>query len=323
MSSHGSTAGDFVVGQAYVPKSYQGSTAGDVSMGQAYAPKTFHSSAASCMSVGQPPFRILVLGHTGAGKSSFIREVTGLDVMVSDGADSYRSTFCPSIITSIDLRLHYLLRGTRSCTPYLDKSSQFEFIDTPVFDDPTKSIHDILADIVSWVAGVKRVLYLFPVGDTRVIDEARLDILVFKEMCGAESFPRVIVCSTMWDNIAVGPSHDELVRRNRMRMDEMLAHKSVFEGLIEGGAVYKEYWGNMSDPCREIMQRFANLPTPQTAIERQLRKSRNKVSGTTADSLITDEERRRDREKRRMREQNSHAGKEQGSWLSMIPGRKY
>ncbi|KAK7967835.1 P-loop containing nucleoside triphosphate hydrolase protein [Apiospora aurea] len=159
--------------------------------------------------------------------------------------------------------------------------------------------------------------------NTRVNDEVRMNILVFREMCGVEFCPRIIIRSTMWNTMAGGPLSENSLGQNRARMDDFVADPSVFGDLIDAGATYKEFWSGSRGSCRDIMEHFANLPPGQMAIERQLNRS-SKLKNTSVSSAITEEERRREREKRAIRKRGSHKSeKEHGSWLAgMMPGKK-
>ncbi|KAK0720830.1 P-loop containing nucleoside triphosphate hydrolase protein [Lasiosphaeris hirsuta] len=168
--------------------------------------------------------KILVVGVTGSGKSSFISAVLGEDIGIGHSADP-----C-----------------TRDCKLYsvLYKDVVFELIDTPGFDDPTRDGIDILRNITLHVEGVAGVIYCHRMTDTRLNGDDKLNLEVVKAMCGERFFSRIVICSTHWDTTMPGSREAP-----QARMESLLDKE--FESIMEGGAMYMEFLGE-SKPASSL-----------------------------------------------------------------------
>ncbi|KAF9034805.1 hypothetical protein BJ165DRAFT_1615670 [Panaeolus papilionaceus] len=133
----------------------------------------------------------LLLGPTGAGKSTFI-----------EALDSHRSLkissnqlegFTKSIST------YRLLNVKRSRTPiYL--------VDVPGFADTKVSVMSIVSMLKEWVTRTElgdfsRILYLTPIHIPRLPGSHRRVLQTFHALTGIKTARSITVVSTMWDNI--------------------------------------------------------------------------------------------------------------------------
>ncbi|OCH83803.1 hypothetical protein OBBRIDRAFT_742684, partial [Obba rivulosa] len=113
-----------------------------------------------------------IMGATGSGKSTFINTVSGSDLKVGN--------------------------GLRSCTSAVEHSRTFQLfdrnvtlIDTPGFDDTTKSDTDILKMIAVYLSttyenGYKLsgVIYIHRISDFRMTGVSRRNFTMFRKLCG-------------------------------------------------------------------------------------------------------------------------------------------
>jgi hypothetical protein len=97
-------------------------------------------------------------------------------------------------------------------------------IDTPGFDDTNLSDVQVLQNIAHWLSlsfknGVKLsgIIYLHRITEPRMTGSIRRNLLMFKKLCGENSFRSVILATTWWSNIeeAKGVSHEqELINKD-------------------------------------------------------------------------------------------------------------
>lgn len=170
-------------------------------------------------------------------------------------------------------------------------------VDTPGFDDPTRSNHKILAEISQWTQGVVGVLYLHRVTDIRVKGESRFNLDIIKALCGPAFYHRVVICTTMWDVTAPAT-----MAANRARVQQLLADGDTFGRLMDGGARHVEFWADKPDEGRAILGMFEDVPPPLLAIEWESRGRESNLTNTNASSVIYEEEEKREKAKNPVRQ---------------------
>ncbi|KAH7360313.1 P-loop containing nucleoside triphosphate hydrolase protein [Rhexocercosporidium sp. MPI-PUGE-AT-0058] len=146
---------------------------------------------------------IAVMGVTGAGKSTFIANVTGQDVQVGNTMDS--CTTEPEIFETT-----------------LNDKKVF-FIDTPGFDD-SSGLDD--ADILQMTAEklqavseanlmLTSILFLHKITDNRLTGSSKRLQRVYEKVCGHEAFSSVVLGTTMWDDL--GKESKGVAREKQLR----------------------------------------------------------------------------------------------------------
>ncbi|KAL4062053.1 P-loop containing nucleoside triphosphate hydrolase protein [Scleroderma yunnanense] len=128
------------------------------------------------------------MGPTGAGKSSFISQVTGQ----VDGV-GHKLTSCTSDI------------GVTRC---MILGSPVVLVDTPGFDDTNKPDLQILEMISDWLAKtyqkqvfLSSILFFHRITDNRMAGTPLKNLRVFQKLCGNKAMSRVVLVTTMWDEI--------------------------------------------------------------------------------------------------------------------------
>ncbi|KAH6712677.1 P-loop containing nucleoside triphosphate hydrolase protein [Leptodontidium sp. MPI-SDFR-AT-0119] len=159
---------------------------------------------------------IAVMGVTGAGKSTFIKTVSGRnDVVVGDSLCSETS----------EVRAY----------EFLHNGKQYILVDTPGFDDTTRSDSQITEKILTWLktsmiegTRLNGVIYLHRISDTRMASTALRNNRMFRKLCGADAFKNIILATTFWGQAtnAVGERREKELREN---MD-------FWSGMLKGGA---------------------------------------------------------------------------------------
>ncbi|KAG8761801.1 hypothetical protein FRC11_012930 [Ceratobasidium sp. 423] len=154
--------------------------------------------------LGLPVRKILVMGLTGAGKSTFINLVAGSTLAVGTSIHS-----CTQIPSHVSLRLE---DGTTG-----------EVMDTPGFDDSARSEFEVLENIIhelqSWAPeGVHAVIYIHRISDYKMPGSAIRAFDMFLKMCGSTDgvMSRVAIVTNMWGNIspALGEAREDELESN-------------------------------------------------------------------------------------------------------------
>ncbi|CAM1502632.1 Fc.00g074080.m01.CDS01 [Cosmosporella sp. VM-42] len=188
---------------------------------------------------------IAVMGVTGAGKSTFISACTGAEVEI--GHDLRACTQNVAI---------YRYEYSPTVNVYL--------VDTPGFDDTTRSDTEVLREIADWLyesfsGGVRLrgVLYLHRITDPRMQGSARSNLFMFKKLCGPDALKNVILVTTMWEKVDY---------QDGERREEELKSTPDFWGLMmdKGSQVYRHQ--NNADSARRALKMFLSDNIEQPAI---------------------------------------------------------
>jgi len=138
-------------------------------------------------------FTIVLLGVTGAGKSTFVSVASNQAVRVGHGADP-----CTQDPEAVCFKLG---------------DDEVVLIDTPGFDDSMRSDVEILADIAKWLdekgytktRPVDGLILLHPATHTVVSGNERKRTRLLEKILGAGAYNRIVIATTMWENL--GPEY--------------------------------------------------------------------------------------------------------------------
>jgi 50S ribosome-binding GTPase len=160
---------------------------------------------------------IAVMGITGSGKTTFISRCMGEDVGIGHGLHSFTQ----------DVAIHSFRRRGRT----------IHLIDTPGFDDTTKSDVNVLNNIAFWLSHAYRaepklllsgVIYLHPISEPKMVGTATRNLAMMKLLCGEENLSIVWLATTMWG--LVSPE------RGLGREQELMSTDQFWGGLIRRGS---------------------------------------------------------------------------------------
>ncbi|PPQ70191.1 hypothetical protein CVT24_003907 [Panaeolus cyanescens] len=152
---------------------------------------------------------VLIMGPTGAGKSSFIESIAGHTFGISkDQLEGYTQTVTSyKLVNAVYEHKHRSHQGAMPI--YL--------IDTPGFCDNKMSEMEIIEKVRMWMgkygyvkrlffapnAFIHHIIYLQPITDTRLSGHKKRLIEMFKLLIGGpEAGWHVTIATTMWDTIA-------------------------------------------------------------------------------------------------------------------------
>lgn len=127
-----------------------------------------------------------------------------------------------------------------------EKIPEFYLIDTPGFDDSTRSDTDILREVASWLTmaysndiKLTGIIYLHRILDIRLGGTAMKNLRMFKKLCGEDSLAGVVLATTFWGNV------DE--QTALMREEQLKTRQDFWGGLIaRGSSVFRQDDGRAS-----------------------------------------------------------------------------
>ncbi|KAF3077352.1 Ankyrin-3 [Trichoderma lentiforme] len=133
---------------------------------------------------------IAVMGVTGAGKSSLISLCTGKNVKIGHNLES-----CTADVEDVEFMLN-----DHVCV---------HLIDTPGFDDTSRSDVEVLQNIAVWLSdsfehGTKLsgIIYMHRIIDTRMAGSALRNLSMFKKLCGENAYSSVVLATSMWNEVS-------------------------------------------------------------------------------------------------------------------------
>ncbi|KAF9490359.1 hypothetical protein BDN71DRAFT_1511332 [Pleurotus eryngii] len=204
---------------------------------------------------------VAVMGATGSGKTTFINTASG------DG-----------------LRVGL---GLRSCTSEIQLSKPFQvddrlvtLIDTPGFDDTTKSDADILAMIAAFLASTYRqgttlsgVIYIHRISDIRMGGISTRNFTMFRKLCGEATLRNVVLVSNMWSQVSL--------QLGEAREAELASDPAFFKPVLDKGAQFLRN-NNTFEGAKNILGYIIqNHPIP-LCIQTELVDEGKTVEDTTA-----------------------------------------
>lgn len=172
---------------------------------------------------------IAIMGVTGVGKSTFISHFNP-NALVGDSLLS-----CTASVSIHEARIQ---AGVEEKRLFL--------IDTPGFDDSTRSDTDILREVADWLsrsyqANIKLagIIYLHRIGDPRMGGAAMKNLRMFRKLCGDQGLSSVVLATTFWSR---NPTSDEL------RREEELVSRDDFWGAMirKGSTMFRQDDGTTS-----------------------------------------------------------------------------
>ncbi|KAH0533253.1 hypothetical protein TsFJ059_001840 [Trichoderma semiorbis] len=132
---------------------------------------------------------IAVMGVTGAGKSYLISLCTGKNVKVGHNLES-----CTADVEDVEFMLN-----DHVCV---------HLIDTPGFDDTSRSDVEVLQNIAVWLTDsikhnikLSGIIYLHRIIDVRMAGSTLRNLSMFKKLCGENAYSSVVLATSMWSQV--------------------------------------------------------------------------------------------------------------------------
>ncbi|KAJ6513035.1 P-loop containing nucleoside triphosphate hydrolase protein [Mycena sanguinolenta] len=208
------------------------------------------------------------MGPTGSGKTSFINMLSGSNFRVGNSLQSCTNT--------VQVAPRFQLNG-RWVT----------LIDTPGFDDTTRSDTEILTQIAAFVAtayasGKKLagVIYMHRISDVRMGGISTRNFKVFRQLCGESTLRNVVVVTNMWSQVA--PDVGEA------REAELASDERFFRPVLEKGARMLRNYNNVPSAQAILRYLIGNQPVV-LRIQRELVDEKKNIGQTAAGEELTRE----------------------------------
>lgn len=177
---------------------------------------------------------IALLGVTGAGKTTFAQHASG-DKTLKVGHSIYSCTQEPQIIS-------FKLDGR-----------SISLIDTPGFDDDTRSDVEVLEQLARWLASrghlrknqLDGLILLQPITAHRVGGTERKRTRLLKKILGEDAYKHIIIATTMWEQIK---DENDMEERLQGRRDDLWG-----DMLAKGAEIVKH--ANNKESAHEIIRK--------------------------------------------------------------------
>ncbi|KAI6123661.1 P-loop containing nucleoside triphosphate hydrolase protein [Pisolithus croceorrhizus] len=190
---------------------------------------------------------IVIMGHTGAGKSSFVANATNSgDEGVGHGLFSHTSE----------------IKATR-CTI---GGSNVVLVDTPGSDATEKPDLQILESISDWLNKsyekgtlLSGILYFHRISDNRMAGTPLKNLRVFQKLCGKKAMSQVILVTTMWDEVEESVGNE--------RLEELVGN--YWKVMIAQGSTTYRY-GNTPESSRQLLSQLVKRKRCEVRLQKQM-----------------------------------------------------
>ncbi|KAF9043437.1 P-loop containing nucleoside triphosphate hydrolase protein [Panaeolus papilionaceus] len=192
--------------------------------------------------VQRPCWKVLIMGPTGAGKSSFI-EALGLEGSLkisSNGLDGFTQGVSTYKLNNVVNRDGYPI--------YL--------VDSPGFADTKISEMAIVSMLQKWMKDnddmiFDHLLYLTPITSTRLPGTQRQVLKTFNALTGVKTAKNVSIVTTMWDNIG-GENASKRAEDNYQQLQN-----KIWKDFIQAGAQMMQFHNTQESALSILDEAFA------------------------------------------------------------------
>ncbi|OAX43134.1 hypothetical protein K503DRAFT_862506 [Rhizopogon vinicolor AM-OR11-026] len=203
---------------------------------------------------------IAVMGATGSGKTTFVNAASGSELRVGMGLES-----CTNEV--------------QTSQPFMLDGNRVILIDTPGFDDTTKSDTDVLKMIAAYLRTMHEqkktlsgVIYMHRISDIKVGGTTRRDFTMFQELCGKEAYRNVLLVTNMWGSV-----DDEVA----LAREKELSEKEIFfKPILDSGAILLRHMNDQAS-AHEIIRNLTSKVPVVLRIQSEL-EAANDITQTSA-----------------------------------------
>ncbi|KDR76132.1 hypothetical protein GALMADRAFT_96589 [Galerina marginata CBS 339.88] len=222
---------------------------------------TSSSASAKTLVVDSSDVTIAVMGATGSGKTTFINLASGSNLRVGRGLQS-----CTSIV--------------QVAQPFALDGRSVTLVDTPGFDDTTKSDADILRMIAAFLASsyehgkkLAGVIYIHRISDFRMSGISTRNFKMFRQLCGESTLKNVVIVTNMWGEVSkeVGEAREQ----------ELATQDLFFKPVLEKGAQLLRH-DNTQETAHNLLRHIIENNPLSLQIQRELVDQKKDISQTAA-----------------------------------------
>ncbi|KAK5659405.1 hypothetical protein OQA88_606 [Cercophora sp. LCS_1] len=218
-------------------------------------------SSVTSLIMGKKTGYIVVMGMTGSGKTTFISHLASPEDKPGAGHSLRSSTVGTS---RYRVRIPAHLRGA---SIYDD----IVLVDTPGFDDTTRSDLDVLRTIADELDRLRQegrhllgVLFLHRITDMRLTNSAIKNVTVLQKICGSDNYDRVFLATTMWDVVSFSKEASNSAQARQEELEEYWAE------LFGGRSAMQPHLFNTRDSAWEIVKPLLDKPNRSLEIQVEL-----------------------------------------------------
>ncbi|KAJ2934409.1 hypothetical protein H1R20_g2654, partial [Candolleomyces eurysporus] len=194
---------------------------------------------------------ILVLGQPGVGKSSFINTISNSTLRIGSALANSQE--------KVELSLPFFIDG--QC---------FRLIDTPGFDEGSKSDTEVLNTIASFLASeytngrkLSGIIYIHSIASNRIGGTGRRNLTIFQKLCGRRAIRNVALVTTRWDQVKQSTATS--------RENELRTKSPLFKYFLDNGAALFRYDRKEGiQPAQAITRHFINSSPVPLSIQREM-----------------------------------------------------
>ncbi|KAI1386329.1 P-loop containing nucleoside triphosphate hydrolase protein [Hypoxylon trugodes] len=206
---------------------------------------------------GNEASMVLVMGVTGSGKSRFVNLLRGGSVEEGDGLMSVTQE-CQIVRVKIGSELAYV-------------------VDTPGFDDTTRSDADIFEEITTFLAtqyasglALKGITFLHRITDVRMQGSTLSTMTMFKELCGDHALKSVVLLTTFWDKLS-----DKSIGARRQQE----LRQEFWLDMTAKGSQVRRFDGSR-DMAEALVMRLVDRPPVVLQIQRDIMQQGKRLEDT-------------------------------------------
>lgn len=174
-------------------------------------------------------------------------------------------------------------------------TTKIVLVDTPGFDDTTRSDADILKEVAYMLADLRQrdrcrllgIIYLHRITDPRFSGSALKNLRVLEKLCGPSNFGSVVFATTMWGNVP--RQADGAIAPALLNREAELAKPEFWGRMLQGGSRVRRHMGTL-ESAREIVGMLVteNLDV-QLDIQRELVDENKTLDETEAGKYVQKE----------------------------------
>ncbi|KAJ2924778.1 hypothetical protein H1R20_g12311, partial [Candolleomyces eurysporus] len=206
--------------------------------------------------------------------------------------------------TRINSGLRFCTNLVKVAPPFMLDGRSVTLIDTPGFDDATKSDTEILRMIALFLTETYQhgkklagVIYIHRISDFRMDRRSTRNFRMFREICGDSTFKNVIILTNMWGQIGTD------VGKARERE---LASDLFFKSVLEKGAQMLRH-DNTLESAQAIIKRLSDNNPLVLQIQREIVDEKKDIlqtaAGTELNKELLTEKKRHEQELRSLQDE--------------------